>query len=83
MEKCGNFQKNCSFSGGIWSDWGNAAWADMAGLGSIGLSIQEMLVAAHLFSNFLPSKEKIMELFSRGQFNNGSHVLSMTQSQIG
>ena len=27
------------FSGRIWPDWGNAAWADMAGLGSIGLSI--------------------------------------------
>ena len=24
-------------TGRIWPDWGNTAWADMAGLGSIGL----------------------------------------------
>ena len=29
--------KNGRFSGRIWPDWGNTAWADMAGLGSIGL----------------------------------------------
>ena len=28
--------KNGRFSGRIWPDWGNTAWADMAGLGSIG-----------------------------------------------
>ena len=45
MEKCGNFLKNCRFSGRIWPDWGNAARADMAGLGSIGLiDIQRGLV---------------------------------------
>ena len=38
LEKCGNFWKNGRFSGRIWPDWGNTAWADMAGLGSIGLS---------------------------------------------
>ena len=32
------FLKNGCFSGQIWPDWGNTAWADMAGLGSIGLS---------------------------------------------
>ena len=37
LEKCGNFSKNGRFSGRIWPDWGNTAWADMAGLGSIGL----------------------------------------------
>ena len=37
LEKCGNFWKNGRFSGRIWPDWGNTAWADMAGLGSIGL----------------------------------------------
>ena len=37
LEKCGNFGKNGRFSGRIWPDWGNTAWADMAGLGSIGL----------------------------------------------
>ena len=31
--------ENCHFSGRIWPDWGKTAWADMAGLGSIGLSI--------------------------------------------
>ena len=31
------FWKNGRFSGRIWPDWGNTAWADMAGLGSIGL----------------------------------------------
>ena len=37
MEKCGKFGKNSFFSGQIWPDWGNTVWADMAGLGSIGL----------------------------------------------
>ena len=30
--------KNGCFSGRIWPDWGNTTWADMAGLGFIGLS---------------------------------------------
>ena len=30
------------FSGRIWPDWGNTAWADMAGLGSIGLKKTEV-----------------------------------------
>ena len=38
LEKCGNFGKNGRFSGRIWPDWGNTARADMAGLGSIGLT---------------------------------------------
>ena len=37
LEKCGKFGKNGRFSGRIWPDWGNTTWADMAGLGSIGL----------------------------------------------
>ena len=32
------FGKTAVFSGRIWPDWGNTAWADMAGLGSIGLT---------------------------------------------
>ena len=38
LEECGNFLKNSLFSGRIRPDWGNTAWADMAGLGSIGLT---------------------------------------------
>ena len=34
LEKCGKSWKNSRFSGRIWSDWGNTAWPDMAGLGS-------------------------------------------------
>ena len=34
MEICG---KTAVFSERIWPDWENTAWADMAGLGSIGL----------------------------------------------
>ena len=30
------FGKTVVFFGRIWPDWGNTAWADMAGLGSIG-----------------------------------------------
>ena len=41
LEKCGIFLKNSRFSGRIWPDWGNTAWADMAGLGSIGLNLVE------------------------------------------
>ena len=32
LEKCGHFRKNSCFSGRIWPDWGNTAWADMTGL---------------------------------------------------
>ena len=39
LEKCGKFWKNGRFSGRIWPDWGNTAWADTAGLGSIWLNI--------------------------------------------
>ena len=35
METLGD---NCYFSGLIWPDWGNTAWENMAGLGSIGLN---------------------------------------------
>ena len=38
LEKYGKFWKNGRFSGRIWPDWGNTTWADLAGLGSIGLS---------------------------------------------
>ena len=40
LEKCRIFLKNSSFSGRIWSDWGNTTRADMAGLGSIGLKMK-------------------------------------------
>ena len=36
-EKCGKIWKNGRFYGRLWTDWGNTAWAAMAGLGSIGL----------------------------------------------
>ena len=37
LEKYGKIWKNGRFTGRILPDWGNTAWADMAGLGSIGL----------------------------------------------
>ena len=50
LEKCGNFCKKGCFSGQIWPDWGNTAWANMTGLGSIGLSIL-VLVLSNLSVN--------------------------------
>ena len=50
LEKCGNFCKKGRFSGQIWPDWGNTAWANMTGLGSIGLSIL-ILVLSNLSVN--------------------------------
>ena len=44
LEKCGKFWKNGRFSGRIRPDWGNTARADMAGLGSIGLRLQNIPV---------------------------------------
>ena len=38
LENCWKFWENGRFSGRIWLDWGYTAWADMAGLGSLGLS---------------------------------------------
>ena len=35
------FLKNSCFSGVILPDWGYTAWADMAGLGSIGFRIDQ------------------------------------------
>ena len=55
LEKCGQFWENGRFSGRIWPNWGNTAWADMAGLGSIGLMeiviVEEwsMIQRAHYF----------------------------------
>ena len=43
LEKCGNFWKNGRFSGRIWPDWGNTARADMAGLGSKGLTLSDQI----------------------------------------
>ena len=40
LEKYGKFWKNGRFSGRIWPDWGNTTRADLAGLGSIGLSME-------------------------------------------
>ena len=37
LEKCGKIWKNGHFSERLWPDWGNTTWADIAGLGSIGL----------------------------------------------
>ena len=37
--KCGNFWQTSRLSGWIWPDWGKTTWADMAGLGSIGLRL--------------------------------------------
>ena len=39
LEKCELFWKNSHFSRRIWPDWGYTTWADLAGLGSIGLRI--------------------------------------------
>ena len=39
FEKCGKIWKNGCFSGQLWPDWGNTAWAAM--VGSIGL-MQEL-----------------------------------------
>ena len=52
LEKCGNFWKNGRFSGRIWPDWGNTAWADMAGLGSIGLNTLLLFVCFVVLSFF-------------------------------
>ena len=48
LEKCGIFLKNGRFSGRIWPDWGDTARADMAGLGSIGLSVSRMSRMSHM-----------------------------------
>ena len=38
------FGKTAIFSGRIWPDWGNTAWADMAGLESIGSGTCKVIV---------------------------------------
>ena len=53
LEKYGKFWKNDRFSGRIWPDWGNTAWADMAGLGSIGLANFALLcITYHFITHF-------------------------------
>ena len=51
LDKYGKFWKNGRFSGRIWPDWGNTAWADMAGLGSIGLRIPVTIVRTSLLNH--------------------------------
>ena len=43
LEKYGKFRKNGRFSGPIWPDWGNTTRAHLAGLGSIGLNMFNIL----------------------------------------
>ena len=38
-----------TFSGQIWPDWGNITWADMAGLGPIGLTHISHLKVREIF----------------------------------
>ena len=49
LGKCGTFWKNGRFSGGIWPDWGNTAWGDMAGLGSKGLGLLLKMILLFTF----------------------------------
>ena len=56
MEKCGKIWKNGHFSGRLWPDWGNTAWAAMTGLGSIGiksllLKIIDVLITINISVN--------------------------------
>ena len=50
LEKCGNFWKNGRFSGRILQDWGNTARADMAGLGSIGLRVDIIVMPYDIYN---------------------------------
>ena len=49
LEKCGKIWKNRLFSGRIWPDWGNTAWTDMAGLGSIGLRVNGVAIPTNIY----------------------------------
>ena len=59
LEKYGKFWKNGRFWGRIWPDWGNTAWADMAGLGSIGLKDQSRLSISNLKSADITARAPI------------------------
>ena len=60
LEKCGKIWKNRPFIGQMWPHWGNTAWADMAGFGSIGLNIYQHYLEAiptkFLVSTIITSK---------------------------
>ena len=79
LEKYGNLWKNGRFSGRIWPDWGNTAWADMAGLGTIGLSSvfynkgfsDLKVVEIDIFES--PSKENEMQSSAMQTFNGNKH----------
>ena len=43
------FLKNNSFSGWVWPDWGNTAWADMGSIGLILYVIIIINVISYLF----------------------------------
>ena len=63
LEKCGILLKNGRFFGRIWPDWGNTALADMAGLGSIGLTYSQTclyyLPCSSSFSQFRSHRKKV------------------------
>ena len=64
LEKSGKFLKNSRFSGRIWPDWGNATRADMAGLGSIGLTYEPIFdIKGKLAHNFMISYSVMFRTF--------------------
>ena len=78
LEKCGNLWKNGRFSGRIWPDWGNTARADMAGLGSIGLSEKDVFSWFDSLVMFFFKKNRF-KLFSPSYntvTTSSSHLLS-------
>ena len=67
LEKYGKFWKNECFSGRIWPDWGNTAWADMAGLGSIGLRPCRVIeVTIEMADDLLSGSKRLCRLDLKG-----------------
>ena len=63
LEKCGILLKNSGFSRRIWLDWGNTARADMAGLGSIGLTMMITMMFQQTFCHFSPGLYQCIVLY--------------------
>ena len=66
------------FSGRIWPDWGNTARADMAGLGSIGLSDVFQKVARDL----LCLLSHIQDITPSPSMNSWSRIMEAHSTEI-
>ena len=77
LEKCNFLWKISRFSGKIWPDWGNTAWVNMAGLGSIGL-----LIVARGWSSMAKALVCPCRILTKGKHRANRDAFLRTLSEV-